>query len=321
MRRTRRVSRRGCATYVRDRALRLCAAHRGRATVCHRAGPRASGCQTGIVPGLGTLINVVAIVVGSALGRLIGHRLPERTNQLVTDILGLVVIVLGGLNVMSLADADYEAAVGSGGTLLVVLGALLIGGITGSALRIEQRLEALGGWLQRRFTRAVPTVPLAADGDTDAAAAHEALAAAHADRRALFITGFVNASLVFCIGPLAILGAFSDGTGQGIDQLVLKSVLDGFASIAFAATLGWGVALSALPVAAWQGLLTLLATTLGAVLSSAAISALTATGGVLLLGVGIRLLRLRAIAVGDMLPALIVAPVLTVVVSLVLGTA
>ena len=97
-------------------------------------------------------------------------------------------------------------------------------------------------------------------------------------------------------------------------------MLDGFASIAFAATLGWGVALSALPVGLWQGLLTLLAASLGAVLSNAAIAALTATGGVLLLGVGIRVMNLRAIAVGDMLPALIVAPVLTVLVSLVLGT-
>lgn len=271
--------------------------------------------------GLGTLINVVAIIVGSALGRVIGHRLPERTNQLVTDTLGLVVIVLGGLNIMSLGDPDYVAAVSSGGSLLVVLGALLIGGITGSALRIEQRLETLGGWLQRRFTRPVPVVPPGANVSSDEhAAALAAQAVAHADRRALFITGFVNASLVFCIGPLAILGAFSDGTGQGIDQLVLKSVLDGFASIAFAATLGWGVALSALPVGLWQGLLTLLAASLGAVLSNAAIAALTATGGVLLLGVGIRVMNIRAIAVGDMLPALIVAPVLTVLVSLVLGT-
>lgn len=253
--------------------------------------------------GLGTLINVVAIVLGAATGRLIGHRLPERTNRLVTDVLGLVVLVLGGLNLASLADPDYVATVTPGGTLLVVLGALLIGGITGSALRIEDRLEQFGGWLQARFTRA------------------DAAAAQHAAKRALFITGFVNASLVFCIGPLAILGAFSDGTGQGIDQLALKSVLDGFASVAFAATLGWGVALSALPVGIWQGLLTLLAATLGAVLSNAAIAALTATGGVLLLGVGIRIMNIRAIAVGDLLPALVVAPILTVVVGRLLGTA
>jgi len=274
------------------------------------------------VIGLGTVINVVAIVVGAATGRLIGHRLPERTNRLVTDVLGLVVLVLGGLNLASLADPDYVATVTPGGTLLVVLGALLIGGVSGSALRIEDRLEQFGGWLQARVSRAVPASSAGAgpDGEPLDAAAVDAAAAKHAEKRALFITGFVNASLVFCIGPLAILGAFSDGTGQGIDQLALKSVLDGFASIAFAATLGWGVALSALPVGLWQGLLTLLAATLGAVLSNAAIAALTATGGVLLLGVGIRVMNIRAIAVGDLLPALVVAPVLTIGVGALLGT-
>ncbi|MGY6496960.1 MAG: DUF554 domain-containing protein, partial [Microcella sp.] len=249
-------------------------------------------------------------------------RLPERTNRLVTDVLGLVVLVLGGLNLASLADPDYVATVTPGGTLLVVLGALLIGGVSGSALRIEDRLEQFGGWLQARVSRAVPASSAGAgpDGEPLDAAAVDAAAAKHAEKRALFITGFVNASLVFCIGPLAILGAFSDGTGQGIDQLALKSVLDGFASIAFAATLGWGVALSALPVGLWQGLLTLLAATLGAVLSNAAIAALTATGGVLLLGVGIRVMNIRAIAVGDLLPALVVAPVLTIGVGALLGT-
>jgi len=275
------------------------------------------------VIGLGTLINVVAIVVGAAAGRLIGHRLPERTNRLVTDVLGLVVLVIGGLNLAALSDPDYVATVTPGGTLLVVLGALLVGGITGSALRIEDRLEQFGGWLQGRVSRALPAPAPAVglDGADPDTAAIDAAAAQHAAKRAQFITGFVNASLVFCIGPLAILGAFSDGTGQGIDQLALKSVLDGFASIAFAATLGWGVALSALPVGLWQGLLTVLAATLGTVMSAAAIASLTATGGVLLLAVGIRIMNVRAIAVGDLLPALVAAPLLTVLVGTVLGTA
>ena len=126
-----------------------------------------------------------------------------------------------------------------------------------------------------------------------------------------FVTGFVNASLVFTIGPLAILGALSDGLGQGIEQLATKSILDGFASLAFAASLGWGVALSAIPVGIWQGLLTLIAFAVGSVVSAPLISALTATGGVLLLGVGLRLLQIRQVAVGNMLPALIVAPLIT----------
>ena len=242
--------------------------------------------------GLGTMLNVAAILVGAGLGVLVGHRLPERTRRTVTDALGLVTLVIGGLNLAALRDDDFRAAVGDGGTLLVVLGALLIGGIAGSLMRIEERLESVGAWLQRTLVR----------GGGSAS-------------RASFVEGFVDASLVFCIGPLAVLGSLSDGLGQGIEQLALKSTLDGFASLAFAASLGWGVAASALSVGVWQGLLTVLAALLGAFLSGAMIASLTATGGVLLLGVGLRLLNLRAVAVGDLLPALVVAPMLTALVS------
>jgi uncharacterized membrane protein YqgA involved in biofilm formation len=243
-----------------------------------------------MIIGLGTLINVVAIVVGTAIGVLVGNRLSEKTSRVVTDGLGLVVLVLGGLNVMSLLDKELVSAVGPGMPLLIVIGAILIGGIIGSALKIEQRLEQLGTSLQKRF---------AGKGSKDS--------------KEKFITGFVNASLVFTIGPLAILGALSDGLGQGIEQLATKSILDAFASLAFAASLGWGVALSAIPVGIWQGLITVLAFSVGAVVSAPLISALTATGGVLLLGVSLRLLQLRQVAVGNMLPALIVAPVLTAI--------
>ncbi len=240
--------------------------------------------------GLGTLINVVAILVGATIGVLVGHRLPERTRTTVTDALGLVTLVIGGLNVVALRDQSFVDTVGGGATLLIVLGALLIGGILGSLLQLEKRLEDVGGWLQARFT----------SGDSG---------------RARFVEGFVDSSLIFCIGPLAVLGALSDGLGQGIDELALKATLDGFASIAFAASLGWGVAASALSVGVWQGLLTILAVFLGDVMSEPMLSALTATGGVLLIGVGIRLLNLKSVPVGDMLPALIVAPLLTVAVA------
>lgn len=239
--------------------------------------------------GLGTVINVAAILVGSTIGVLLGHRLPERTRDTVTDALGLVTLVIGGLNVVALQDEAFVDAVGSGVTLLVVLGALLVGGIAGSLLSIEARLEQFGGWLQSK---------LASDGS---------------EGRAQFVEGFVDSSLIFCIGPLAVLGSLSDGLGQGIDELALKSSLDGFAAIAFAATLGWGVAASALSVGIWQGSLTLLAVVLGSVLSPALVAAVTATGGVLLLGVGLRLLQIKAVPVGDMLPALVLAPVITAV--------
>jgi uncharacterized membrane protein YqgA involved in biofilm formation len=242
-----------------------------------------------LIIGLGTIINVLAILIGTGAGILIGNRLSDKTSRVVTDGLGLVVLVLGGLNVISLLDSEFVSAVGPGIPLLIVIGAILIGGIIGSALKIEQRLENFGALLQRRFS---------GKGSKDS--------------KEKFITGFVNASLVFTIGPLAILGALSDGLGQGIEQLATKSILDGFASLAFAASLGWGVALSAIPVGIWQGLLTALAFGLGSVMSAPVIAALTATGGVLLLGVGLRLLQLRQVAVGNMLPALIVAPVLTI---------
>ncbi|MDP9497716.1 MAG: DUF554 domain-containing protein, partial [Actinomycetota bacterium] len=136
-----------------------------------------------------------------------------------------------------------------------------------------------------------------------------------ADSRARFVEGFVTASLVFCVGPLAVLGPLSDGLGRGIEQLALKSTLDGFASLAFAASLGWGVAASALSVAAVQGSLTVVGAVLGDLLPEAQIAALTATGGVLLLGVGLRLLAVKPVPVGDLLPALVCAPVLTAVVA------
>ena len=241
-----------------------------------------------MIIGLGTILNVVTILAGTAAGVLIGNRLSEKTSRVVTDGLGLVVLVLGGLNVIALLDPELVAAVGPGIPLLVVIGAILIGGIIGSALQIEARLERFGVLLQKRFAGK------GSKGDKDK-----------------FVTGFVNASLVFTIGPLAILGALSDGLGQGIEQLATKSILDGFASLAFAASLGWGVALSAIPVGLWQGLLTVIAFAVGSVVSAPVISALTATGGVLLLGVGLRLLQIRQVAVGNMLPALIVAPLIT----------
>ncbi|MCW2681644.1 MAG: hypothetical protein JWM62_3045 [Frankiales bacterium] len=245
-----------------------------------------------MVRGAGTVLNMATILVGSGLGVLLRGRLPERTRVTVTDALGLVTLVIGGLNVAALGDREFRDAVGEGGTLLVVLGALLVGGIVGSLLQLEARLEGMGGWLQRRLTK----------GEGNQA-------------RARFVEGYVSASLVFVVGPLAVLGSLSDGLGRGIEQLALKSTLDGFASLAFAASLGWGVAASALSVGVVQGLLTLLGALLGGLLPAALVSAVTATGGVLLLGVGLRLLALKMVAVGDLLPALVAAPLLVLLVD------
>ncbi|MEY4327537.1 MAG: hypothetical protein RIR71_207 [Actinomycetota bacterium] len=242
---------------------------------------------------MGTLINVLAILAGSAIGVLLGNRLPEKMSRTLTDAMGLIVLVIGALNLAELSDEAFVAATGIFPTILVVLASLLLGGVTGSLINIEGRLEQFGTWLQAKTK---------GKGDKD-----------------LFIQGFVNAALLFTIGPMAILGALQDGLGQGFDVLALKSTLDGFTSVAFSATMGWGVAFSAIPVGLWQGVLTILSATLGAVLSEAAVAAITATGGILLLGTGLRLLQIRMVSVADLLPALIFAPIITLVLATTLG--
>ncbi len=236
--------------------------------------------------GLGTVANVVAVAVGAGVGLLFGSRIPERTRDLITATLGLVTLVLGISSAASLSSDALASVVGKGG-LLVVIGALLVGGIAGSALRIETRLEGAADWLRSK---------LADDEDSGT-----------------FVDAVVTPTLLFCVGPLTILGSLSDGLGRGADQLLVKSILDGFAAIAFASSLGIGVLVSAVLVGVLQGSLTLLAYLLGDFLSLAQIDALTATGGVILMALALRLLRVKQIPVGDMLPALLVAPVIVAI--------
>jgi len=243
--------------------------------------------ESPVIPGLGTAVNVATVLVGSTIGVLLGNRLPVRTRDVVTDALGLVTLLIAGTSAMAVLDDDLSDRVGDGAPTLVVLGSLLIGGIVGSLLRLESRVEAFGGWLQGRLSR-----------ETGSAERHR------------FVEGFVVSSLVFCTGPLTILGSLNDGLGNGAEQLVLKAALDGFAAIAFAASFGWGVAASAITVLVVQGSLTLLGLALGDALPDAQLAAVTATGGLLLVGVALRLLRVREIPVADLLPALLVAPIL-----------
>ena len=232
--------------------------------------------------GLGTTVNVVAIVVGSLLGLGVGRRLTARTSSTVTDVLGLVTVVIGALSIMPLTQPTLSDAVPGGAALIVILLALLAGALTGSALRIEDRMNDLGEWVHRKL-----------GGAEDS----------H------FVDGFVTASLLFCVGPLAILGSLNDGLGRGADQLLIKSVLDGFASIAFASTLGLGVMVAAVPLAIYQGSLTVAGHFLGNIMPAAQIDALTVAGGIILMGLGIRLIGLKDIRVADLLPALVFAPV------------
>lgn len=245
-----------------------------------------------MIAGLGTAVNGGAIVVGSAIGVIFGGRMSERTRNTVTDGLGLVVGVAAVASAVSIADPSLIQAVGRGWPTLIVLAALVIGGVIGSAMRIEERLARLGELLQQWFA--------SRDEST-------------------FVEGFVVASLVFVVGPLAILGGISDGLGTGIDQLLLKSTLDFIAAMAFASALGWGVALAALPVVIYQGAWTLIGALAGNAMSSYAIAAMTATGGLLIMAIALRLLRIRNIAIGDLLPAIAVAPLLAFLIATVRG--
>lgn len=240
--------------------------------------------------GVGTVVNVITIVVGSLLGLAIGGRLSVQTRSTITDVLGLCTAVIAALSIIPITHPAINQKVGHGAGFTVIVIALLLGGLVGSALRVEDRLNLLGQRAKRHLVRG--------EGD------HR------------FVDGFVTATLVFCVGPLAILGSISDGLGQGANQLFVKSVLDGFAAIAFASALGSGVMLSAVAVAIYQGALTLVGHALGSVLPPAEIDALTVTGGIVLLGLAVRLLDLKHVRVADLLPALVIAPALVAVAGL-----
>jgi uncharacterized membrane protein YqgA involved in biofilm formation len=250
--------------------------------------------------GAGTITNIVAVLVGSGIGMLVGHRLPARVRSTVTAALGLVTLLIAAQSAADVAAPELIEAIGSSAPTLVVLGSLVLGGITGSLLRLEARLERFGGWMQARMSQRTPRRPRPG---TPALGAGET--------RERFIEGFVLSSLVFCVGPLTILGSINEGLGRGADQLLLKSMLDFFAALAFAASFGIGVMASALSVALIQGALTGVGVVLGGALPEPHLFALTATGGLVLIGVAVRLLDLKPIPVADLLPALIFAPVLT----------
>lgn len=234
-------------------------------------------------PGVGTVINIFTIIAGASIGVFIGAKMSMRTRVLLTDVLGLATILAAAGALASLWSARYISALPTGWSLLAILGALLIGGFIGSAAKLEDRLDNFGEKLRIRF---------------------------RASKESSFVEGFVSASLLFAIGPLAILGSISDGMSTGIEQLLLKSTLDFFAAMAFAASLGWGVAASALPVGIYQGFWTVVGIGLGGILTGYQIDAMTITGGVLLLGIGLKLLKIKEIAVGNLLPALAIAPLL-----------
>lgn len=221
--------------------------------------------------GLGTLVNFGAIVVGSLLGLMVKKGIPEGIKHTVMQGLGLVISLIG----LKMAFQTQNE--------LILIGSLALGGITGELLGIEERLDQLGNWIERKIGRGESGVSKA----------------------------FVSSSLIFCVGAMAIMGAIQDGLTGQTDTLFAKSALDGISSVVFASTMGIGVLLSAVPVLIYQGAITLAAASLKTLLSPHVIAEMNATGGLLILGIAINILGIKNIRVGNLLPAVLFAILLT----------
>jgi uncharacterized protein len=227
----------------------------------------------------GTLLNVVTVLIGTVIGVAIGSRMPPRMQQSLTTGLGFFTLLIA----VSMGLGIFTDPAAQPGDDLAILAAVLAGVAIGELLRIHDGLEALGGWFQRRLARG--------------------------DKPSRIAEGFVTASLVFCVGPLTILGSLDNGLTGDIRLLAIKSLLDGVAAIAFAAALGWGVALSALTVLVVQGTVAAGASAISGLMDPITILAISSAGGIILLGVALRLLELKPVRVANFLPALVLAPI------------
>jgi len=230
----------------------------------------------------GTLINVGTVLLGGTFGLIFGARLPERLKVTIVSGMGLFTAAIG---IQMFLKTENP---------LIVLGSLLVGALLGEWWRIEDRLQSLGQILEQRFAKS-----------DDAGSSGR------------FVRGFLTASLLFCVGPLTILGSIQDGLTGNYNLLAVKSVLDGFASLAFVSSLGIGVMFSAIVILVYQGGISLLATQLNAVVTPPMMNEMTAAGGVILIGLAVSsLLEIKKIRAGNFLPALIVAPLIVWVLSL-----
>jgi uncharacterized membrane protein YqgA involved in biofilm formation len=225
-----------------------------------------------LIPGLGTALNTGTVLVGATLGLTLGRFIPASLQQTIRIAIGLYVAVIG----IQMASKTHS--------VLVLLVGILVGVVIGELLKLDAGVKAIGSWAERRLSRG-----------------------GEPGRVSL---AFITTSLIFCVGPLTVLGSFLDGTRGDITVLAIKSTLDGVTSIVFAATLGWGVLLSAASVLLVQGSLTLIAFLIHAGLSDLQTAELTAAGGIAVLAIALGLLELKAIKVANFLPALVVAPLL-----------
>jgi uncharacterized membrane protein YqgA involved in biofilm formation len=224
----------------------------------------------------GTILNVATVLLGGGLGTILGQRLPERMRQTVMHGLGLVTLTVG----LRMALTTNN--------ILIVMGSVLLGGILGEWWRIEDGLQALGDRLQRRLA---------------------------AGSKGNITQGFVTASLIFCVGPMTVLGAIRDGMVGDYSLLAIKSLLDGFSSLALASSLGIGVLFSAVTVFVFQGGISLLARLAQFGMSDAMITEMTATGGAIILGIGLILLDIKRIRIGSFLPGIFIAPLIVAILT------
>jgi len=234
---------------------------------------------------MGVITNVVGVIIGTIVGLLFGRVIPERFRQIAFLAMGVVtlgigiVMIVGGYN-------DLKSTRHGSLTLLVPVLSLVIGAIVGEALRIEQRLENLGGWLEHRLARNG-----AGGADTT---------------KASFVEGFMSASILYCVGAMSFLGSIQAGLGDS-SVLYLKSLMDGITSIALAVALGVGVGFSALPLLVLEGGLALLAMRFGSFFTTPIVASIDLVGGIMLLAIGIELIGIKKMKVANMLPALLIA--------------
>jgi uncharacterized membrane protein YqgA involved in biofilm formation len=248
----------------------------------------------------GTLLNIATVLVGGTFGLIFGSRLPERIHKTIISGLGLFVLACGVFNFLKSQNP------------LIVLSSLLIGALLGEWWKIETGLQSIGKRLESRFGGKKFTL---SEGALHNSASFSIESPDVSSRN--FVRGFLTASLVFCVGPMTILGSIQDGLKGDYSLLAIKSVLDGFAALAFASTLGVGVLFSALVILFFQGGISLLAAQLSAIISPAMMSEMTAVGGVILLGISISsLLEIKPIRVGNFLPSLAIAPLIVAILAL-----
>lgn len=226
---------------------------------------------------LGTIVNTIAIIVGSLVGLLFGQALPEKMKRTVIQGIGLSVLLIGGSMALQTKNP------------LIVIASLVIGGIIGEWIDIELRLQNLGKLLENKFSK----------GDTATG----------------FTKAFVTTSMIYCVGAMAIMGSLESGLKGTYNILLAKSMLDGISALVFASSMGVGVMVSAIPVFIYQGAITLMAGLLQGLLSPLVISEMGATGGLLIVGIGINILEIKEIKVGNLLLGIFITIPITILFS------